>query len=561
MSNKKTIKTSLQGEALLNSPRLNKGSAFTQEEREQFNLTALLPDSIETIEQQVARAWIQVNSFNTPLQKNTYLMDLHNSNETLFYKLIAAHLEELLPLVYTPTVGTAVMNFSDEIRKPLRALYISDDNVKNIDKIFCNYANSDIRIIVVTDGERILGIGDQGIGGVFISVAKLALYSLFAGVNPANTLPIILNIGTNNQELLNNPHYIGKKVKRLAGKPYDEFIATFVNAVKKHFPEILLHWEDFGKDNAYKNLKLYRDKICSFNDDIQGTGVVTLAAIVAAVKALGKKLSEQRIVILGAGSAGIGIAEQIYNAMRRSENASEEIARSCFWFVDKNGLLTTNITNFTEEQKPYVRDIKTISWNVKDKNNITLLDVVKNVKPTILIGCSGVGKIFTQEVIQTMSANVERPIILPLSNPTANSEAVPEDLIKWSNGKALIATGSPFAPVEFSGRKITIAQCNNALAFPGIGFGTIIAEAKMLSDNLLWTACEALYQEAPILQDINAPLLPAITKGFEMARKITFAVANKAIADGLAKISKEDIEKIFAELYWEPTYLSYEYLK
>lgn len=560
LANKKMLKVSLQGEMLLNSPRLNKGSAFSIEERRNFNLMALLPDCIETLECQADRAWNQVNSYSTPLQKNTYLMELHNTNETLFYELIKSHLEELLPVIYTPTVGMAVTNFSAEIRKPLRALHLSYENIKNIDDIFARYSKSDIRVIVVTDGERVLGLGDQGIGGVFISVAKLMLYSLFAGLNPVHTLPIVLDIGTNNPKLLNNPYYLGEKTERLAGKFYDDFIANFVIAVKKYFPKALLHWEDFGKDNAYKNLKLYRNQICSFNDDIQGTGVVTLAAIVAALKALRKKLSEQRIVILGAGSAGIGIAEQIYNAILRSEKIVENTARKCFWFVDKNGLITNNTINITTEQKLYVRDIKeSINWNVNDINNITLLEVVKNVKPTILIGCSGVGRIFTQEIIQTMSSQVEHPIILPLSNPTTSCEAVPEDLIKWTNGKALIATGSPFASVEFSGRKVTIAQCNNALVFPGLGFGAIIAQAQQLTDNLLWTACEELYKEAPILQNINEPLLPPITKGFEIARKIIFAVANKAISDGLAKINKEDIEKNFNELYWEPVYLLYKY--
>lgn len=548
------LTTSLKGETLLNNPRLNKGTAFTTDERTELALTGLLPPVVETIEQQAVRVWQQLNTLANIEQKNIYLMELFNTNETLFYRLVKEHVERLLPIIYTPTVGTAVKKFSDEWRQLSQGLYLTYDDIDSLESIFDRYTHANIDVIVVTDGEGVLGIGDQGVGAIYISVAKLMLYSLFAGVNPANTLPIVLDLGTNNQQLLANPQYLGKKNPRLEGKQYDHFIAAFVAAVKKKFPSVFLHWEDFGRENAYKNLHLYRNKISSFNDDIQGTGVVTLAAIMAGIQATNNALAEQRIVIFGAGTAGTGIADQIRTVMEK-QGVNNPAGK--FWLLDKQGLLTTNTSDFTEAQKIYLRDVKEIiDWRVNNQNNITLLEVVKNVKPTILIGCSGVGGAFSEEVIRAMAQNIERPLILPLSNPTEKAEAIPQDLLSWTDGKALIATGSPFGKATYKNKEIVITQCNNALSFPGIGLGVIATKATKLTDEMLWQACMALYQNAPILHDNEAPLLPSITEAAKTAWQIALAVAKQAVKEGVAT-KTENIEQLLTKLFWEPKYLSY----
>jgi malate dehydrogenase (oxaloacetate-decarboxylating) len=523
----------------------NKTTAFTKDEREALGLVGKLPPAIETLEQQVSRVWAQVNSYQTTLHKNIYLMELHNSNEVLFYAVLKKYLTELLPIVYTPTVGLAVQKFSDEFRFPPRALYLTLDDQDNLIEILRNYSSDEIKIIVVTDSEGILGIGDQGIGGVCIPVAKLALYTLFAGFDPKCGLPIVLDVGTNNEELLHNPFYLGKRQKRTTGKAYDEFIAKFVAAVKQVLPNVLLHWEDLGRDNADKNLQLYRDKICSFNDDIQGTGVVTLAAILSATKALKQKIGEQRIIIFGAGTAGVGIANQICAAIVK-EGVDEATARKCFWLIDKQGLLTKAIKDATTGQSQYLRENSEIEkWQVTDRNNISLLEVVKNVHPTILIGCSGRGGAFTEEVIKAMAQQAEHPIIMPLSNPTEKCEAIPENIVNWTNGKALIATGSPFP---------NIAQCNNALAYPGLGVGAVLVKSKMISDNMLWQACVALAENSPILKNDNAPLLPPVSQAAQINRKITLAVAKAAIDENLAQLIPKDLEKYLDEIFWEAVY-------
>jgi malate dehydrogenase (oxaloacetate-decarboxylating) len=524
---------------------INKTTAFTDDERKALGLIGKLPAAIETLEQQVARVWAQVNSYQTALHKNIYLMELHNSNEVLFYAVLKKYLTELLPIVYTPTVGLAVQKFSDEFRMPPKALYLTLDDQDNLNEILRNYSSDEIKIIVVTDSEGILGIGDQGVGGVCIPVAKLALYTLFAGFDPKYGLPIVLDVGTNNEELLNNPFYLGKRQKRVTGKVYDEFIKKFVSAVKQVFPNVLLHWEDFGRDNSDKNLRLYRDKICSFNDDIQGTGVVTLAAVLAATKALKQKIGEQRIVIFGAGTAGVGITNQICAAIVK-EGVDEAVARKCFWLVDKQGLLTGNITDATPGQGAYLRtDLEIKTWFVADKNNITLLEVVKNIQPTILIGCSGRGSAFTEEIVKTMAQHVEYPIIMPLSNPTEKCEATPDNLVNWTNNKALIATGSPFP---------NTAQCNNALAYPGLGMGAVLVKAKMISDNMLWQACETLADNSPILKDRSAPLLPPVSAATDINEKIALSVAKAAIDENLVQSIPKDLGKYLDEIYWEAIY-------
>jgi malate dehydrogenase (oxaloacetate-decarboxylating) len=548
MSNNKTLKISLQGDALLNCNLLNKGTAFTQEERHQLHLLGRLPLRVEEIEEQVARVYAQFQSLTSPKQQNIFLTDLYGTNQTLFFKLVAAHIEEMTPVIYTPHVATACQTFSEEFRRPY-GLYISYPEKDHIAEMLDNRLTKDVDLIVVTDGERILGIGDQGVGGIGIPVGKLILYSLFGGIDPKRTLPIVLDVGTNNAQRLENPLYLGWRNPRITGKQYDEFIEAFVTAVKQKLPNVFLQWEDFGKDNAAKNLTKYRNQICSFNDDIQGTAVVTLGALLASIKTIKQKVSAQRIVMLGAGSASVGIAELICQAMMR-EGMSEKQAHQNFWLINATGLVTTKSHKLSPQQQPFARD---------DSEIISFADVVKMVKPTVLIGCSTVGGAFTKEIVCTMANHVERPIIFPLSNPTANCEALPEDLIHWTDGKALIATGSPFAPVTYKGKTFITAQCNNAFVFPGIGLGTIVAQAKQVSDEMLWAASQALLNEAPSLNDPHAPLLPAIANAPAIARKIAYAVAQQAIKEGLAGIdANADIQTLIDNHYWQPEYVRYQ---
>ncbi len=552
---KKWLETSVSGKALLMTPQLNKGTAFSEEEREKFNLLGKLPAQIETIEEQISRAYQQFSSYQTNLQRNIYLGNLHDSNQVLFYALVSQHLQEMIPVIYTPIVGTAVKQFSQEFRTP-RGLYINYTDINRIDKILDNRSNPDIDILVVTDGEGVLGIGDQGIGGMDIPVAKLMVYGLCGGINPINTLPILLDVGTNNQALLDDPMYLGLRHKRITGKDYDKFIEKFVTAVKRKFPNVFLHWEDFGRTNARRNLERFRNEVCTFNDDMQGTGVVTVAAILAAVKAAKSSLKEQRIVIFGAGTAGTGIADQICAAMIHEGMSSKE-ARACFWLLDRPGLLTENLSELTEAQRPYARAISEVSsWHVS--NNIGLAEVINQVRPSILIGCSAQTGAFSQPIIEAMASGIEHPIILPLSNPTEQCEATPQDLMNWTKGKALIATGSPFDPMVFNGKSIPVGQCNNALVFPGIGLGVVAAQAQSLTEEMLWAACVALAEFAPIHKDPHAPLLPSLEKAKEAARHIAIAVVNQARREGVARTTPDDVsEELVQARMWEAHYLPF----
>ncbi len=516
------VETPLTGNSLLSSAKLNKGCAFTHEEREEFGLSGLLPYQIETLEQQVARMYVQYQEHHTDLAKNIYLNVLHDYNETLFYKLISLHLDEMLPIIYTPTVGEAVQRFSLEHRKA-KGLYFSYPDRNNIDKILSHRVMRDVDLSVVTDGESVLGIGDQGIGGINISHAKLNVYTLCGGLSPHRFLPIQLDVGTNNPHLLNDPMYLGWRHERITGANYDDFIDAFVQKITHRFPHILLHWEDVGRNNARRILSYYRDKICTFNGDMQGTGVIALASVLAGVIASGTPLNQHRIVLLGAGTAGAGIADQIYGALRRN-GLSETEARQRLWLLDKPGLLTEAIP-LMPCQVPYARKLEEIKhWKLRDKSMISLYDVVKNVKPTILIGCSTVAGAFNKEIVQLMSANVERPIIMPLSNPTSLSEAKPDDLLAWTDGQALIATGSPFPEVHYNDRWFRIAQSNNAFAFPGIGLGAVAVKAKHISDDMLWAATQALCQCSPVNQDKMAPLLPKLSEAKMVSVNIALAV-------------------------------------
>lgn len=549
------IVTSLTGNDLLGTPKLNKGCAFTQAEREEFGLLGLLPHQVETFEQQVARMYVQYHEHHTNLGKNIYLNVLHDYNETLFYKLVSQHLAEMLPIIYTPTVGEAVQRFSLEHRKA-KGLYISYPDLHHIDKILDNRLPPELDLTVVTDGEAVLGIGDQGIGGINISSAKLMVYTLCGGINPHRVLPVQLDVGTNNPHLLNDPMYLGWRHERITGKQYDEFIEAFVHAITKKFPSILIHWEDLGRDNARRILSEYRNSICTINGDMQATGVVALSCVLTGILASGIPLADHRIVIMGAGTAGIGIADQIYDAMRRN-GISEEKARSCFWLLDRPGLLTKD-SPLLPFQAPYARHPKDLNgWDLTQPQT-GLLDVVKHVKPTILIGCSTAAGAFNEEVVKTMAAHVKRPIIMPLSNPNSLAEAKPEDLLKWTDGHAIVATGSPFPDVLHNNTWHRIAQSNNAFAFPGIGLGTIAVKAKQISDGMLWAATQALSQCSPATKDFTAPLLPKIAEAKMVSFHVAVAVAEQAQKEGLAQIGNNiDVKEAVKRTMWEPRYYPY----
>lgn len=544
------IETSLTGKALLVTPLLNKGTAFTYEERVELGLLGKLPYRIESLEEQLVRAKNQYNRYASVLQKYIYLNNLHDKNEILFYKLLLDNIHETLPMIYTPGVGSAVKEYSQEFRQP-RGLYIAYPDKDKIRSILENRTHSDIDIIVVTDGERILGLGDQGIGGMDIPIAKLVVYSL-CGVDPYRTLPIFLDVGTDNPQLLNDPLYLGWRHPRIRGKEYDDFIELFVNAIHDIFPQTFLHWEDFGLHNARRILETYRKFHCTFNDDMQGTGVVTLAALLSAVQATKIPLEHHRVVILGAGTAGIGITEQLFSAMCR-QGIDQEAARRQFWLIDREGLLLENSPELKSFQAIFARPNDEASlWPADGRD---LLSVVKAVKPTILVGCSTVRGAFTEEVIRTMTKQVAQPIIFPLSNPNENCEALPEHVISWSNGKALIATGSPFDPVVYKGKTYHITQCNNALSFPGIGLGIIATRATELTDNMLWAATLAICEQSPARRDHTSPLLPEVVEIPNLACHVALAVAKQAVSDKVATVVPNmDPPNFIRENIWRPYY-------
>ena len=553
---KPMIKTSITGKHLLALPQLNKGTAFTQSEREVFGLLGKLPHRIETLDEQVTRAYLQLSQYTTPLQKNIYLNNLHDKNHILFYQLLAQHIEELIPIIYTPTVGQAVQAFSREYRQP-RGLYISHTYQEDLETILKNRSNPDIDLIVVTDGEGVLGIGDQGIGGMDIPVAKLMVYSACGGIDPSRTLPIFLDVGTNNVELLDDPLYLGCRHNRIYADEYDKFMDKFIHSIQKYFPHAFLHWEDFGRNNANRILLKYQHQLCSFNDDIQGTGATTLAALLAAADATELPLIQHRFVIYGAGSAGMGVSDQIVSALVRLGLRREE-AYHRFCLVDRQGLLIDTDPNLTPAQKPYARKhVEFQHWNTTDKTQLTLADTVKAFRPTILIGCSAQPGHFTQEIITHMASYCERPIIFPLSNPDQKCEAKPFDILTWTQGKALVATGTAFDMVRLENRIFTIAQCNNALIFPGIGLGVITVQAKQVNEAMLWAAAEALSELSPIREDHFLPLLPSLCDAEQISKKVALAVARAAIASKVARKHPKNLEKLIEDSYWKPDYLPF----
>lgn len=533
-SGKEWIKTDLKGKALLVTPLLNKGTAFTFEERCTLGILGKLPAKTETLDEQIVRAYHQYKKYKSDLQKHIYLNNMHDKNEVLFYKLVTDYMVEMMPVLYTPSVGKAVQAFSHEFRQP-RGLFISYADQDNIDLILENRTHPELAVIVVTDGERVLGIGDQGVGAIDIPIAKLMLYTLCGGINPYHTLPIVLDVGTNNPKLLKDPLYLGWRHPRIQGEEYDRFIEKFVCAVQKHFPNTFLHWEDFGRDNARRILERYRNQLCTFNDDMQGTSVVAVSALLTAMDRVQQQLTDQRIVIFGAGTAGVGIADRIVDSMVR-QGISESIARSQIWLIDRDGLLVKESPGLMPFQLPYIR---------AEKRGLSLAEVVQKVKPSVLIGCSAVGGAFTEDIVREMALHTKRPIIFPLSNPTEQSEATPQDLLKWTNGQALIATGSPFGD--------TCAQCNNAFSFPGVGLGLIASRARSLTDGMLWAACEALSRAAPV--GASAPLLPSLSEARAVAVKIAIAVIDKAREEGQARIdSSTSAEEAVKKTLWEPYY-------
>jgi len=548
------IITTLKGKEVLSNPFINKGTAFTKEEREELGLDGLLPPQVLTLDEQANRTYEQYSMRTTDLFKNGLLYDLYNRNVVLFYRLLKDHLAEMLPIIYTPTVGEAIQTYSHSYHRP-GGLYLSIDHPEGIEKGFANLgvSKNDIDLIVVTDSESILGIGDQGVGGINIAIGKLAVYTAAAGIDPSRVLPVVLDVGTNNQSLIDDPIYIGNKFARVRGERYDDFIDLFVHTARKFFPEVLLHWEDLGNVNARNILDKYGDKILTFNDDIQGTGAVTLAAIMSALKVTETSLKDQRIVVFGPGAAGIGNADQMADAMVL-EGLTREEAHDRFWAIDYRGLLTDETPDVLKFQKPYVRKAEEVkNWESNEDGNISLLEVVKRVKPTILIGTSGQASAFTEEIVKEMAKHVERPIIMPMSNPTHLAEAVPEDLIKWTDGKALIATGSPFADVEYNGVSYQIGQSNNAFVFPGLGLGAIVSKAQVISKGMFTAAANAVAEMCDNNQP-GASLLPSIEKLHDVSIYVAVEVAKAALEDGIARADISDVPKAIVDAVWQPEY-------
>lgn len=544
------------GPSLLETPLLNKGSAFSAKERAAFNLTGLVPPRYETIEEQVERAYLQYNSFDEALNKHIYLRAIQDNNETLFYRLIQKHIDEMMPIIYTPTVGDACEQFSD-IYRSSRGLFVSWEERHQLDDIVRNATKRKVKVIVVTDGERILGLGDQGIGGMGIPIGKLSLYTACGGISPAYTLPVMLDVGTNNEKLLNDPMYMGARHPRIGQADYDEFVDMFIKAVKRRWPDVLIQFEDFAQPNAMPLLSRYRDEVCCFNDDIQGTAAVTLGTILAACRMKKQKLSEMKVVFVGAGSAGCGIAEMLIQQMV-FEGLSDAEARQQVFMIDRFGLVSEGMEGLRDfQQKLQQRQADLAEWTFSGEYP-SLLDVMHCAQPDILIGVSGQPGLFTEQVIRAMKQNCELPIIFPLSNPSRQVEARPEQVIQWTDGEVVIATGSPFKPVVYNDKTFPIAQCNNAYIFPGIGLGVVAAKAKRVSDEMLMAASNALADASPLVNYGTGSLLPSLTEIAQLSRHIAFAVGKVAMEQGLAlELSDEALEQSIERNFWKAEYRPY----
>jgi malate dehydrogenase (oxaloacetate-decarboxylating) len=549
-------RTTLRGRQVLADPRINKGTAFGDAERAALGLVGLIPAGHLTLEQQASRIYAQFLRQSSDLARNVLLNELHDRNEVLYYRVLADHLSEMLPVIYTPTVGQAIEHYSHEYRRP-RGVYLSVDEPEQIEQSLRAFGKQEdeIDLIVATDAGAILGIGDWGVGGMSIAVGKLAVYTAAAGIDPSRSLPVMLDVGTDRLTLLDDPMYIGNRHPRVPADEYDAFLAAFVAAVARVFPRALLHWEDMGTANARRLLNQYRDELPSFNDDIQGTGAVNLAAVLAAVKATGTELASHRIVIFGAGSAGTGIADQLTAALIAGGLSAEE-ATARFWAVDRNGLVVTGSDWPSAEQLRYGRaEAEVADWQCDEVlGGIPLAEVVRRVHPTVLIGTSARGGAFTEEIVKDMAAHTERPVIMPMSNPTELAEARPADLIEWTGGRALVATGSPFPPVDYAGTRYVIGQANNALVFPGLGLGAITARASKITDGMLSAAAHAVAG----LVDTGAPgvpLLPQVAELRDTSLAVAVAVAEAAAADGVAgRELADDLPAQVRALMWQPAY-------
>jgi malate dehydrogenase (oxaloacetate-decarboxylating) len=552
------IRTSLSGIDLLLNPRLNKGTAFTEAERNAFGLHGLLPPHVSTMAQQRERRLRVLKSRESDFGKYSNMRDLQNNNETLFYNLIAHHVEELLPIVYTPAVGEGCQRFSEIYRKP-RGLFLSYENRHRMEQILSDPAYDEVRCIVVSDGERILGLGDQGAGGMGIPIGKMALYTALGGIPPEHCLPILLDVGTDNEALLRDPIYIGCQHKRIRGAEYDAFVEHFVTAVEQRWPHILLQWEDFAGVNAARLLQRYRNRLCTFNDDIQGTAAVTTGTLLAAVYATGIPLKEQTIAMFGAGSAGIGIIGLLIAAMQE-EGLSEEQARQRIYAFNRHGLLIEGCEGIKPGQETLLRKKQDVAgWKLDGAGPISLLDVVRNAHVTVLAGVSAQAGAFSEEIVREMARHTERPVIFPLSNPTVKAEATPEDLMRWTGGRALVGSGSPFPPVEVNGKMVRISQINNSYIFPGLALGILVSRALRVTDGMIMAAAKALATLSPARLDCTEPLLPPIGESRQVGLVVGETVARQAMADGVAEYLEPSIlRKRLLEYVWEPEYLPYE---
>ena len=538
------------GQTRLNDPFLNRGTAYTKEQREQYHLEGMLPPKQQTLEEQAREVYLQYQEKKTNLEKRIFLMTVFNTNRVLFFKVFSEHVTEFMPIVYDPTIAESIENYSHLFVNPQNAAFLSIDEPDQIEASLKNAADGrDIKLIVVTDGEEILGIGDWGTQGVDISVGKLMVYTAAAGVDPACVLPVVLDVGTNNEKLLSDSLYLGNHHRRINGEPYYQFVDRFVQAVEKLFPGLYLHFEDFGRDNADNLLKHYRGQILTFNDDIQGTGVIVLAGILGALKISGQKLTEQKYVCFGAGTAGTGIVEQVYAEMLQMGMKPDE-ARKHFYLVDKQGLLFEDTPDLTPAQKPFVRKKAEFAH---PEQLTDLKSVVQAVHPDILVGTSTRSGAFTQEIVTEMAAHTERPIIFPLSNPTQLAEAKAQDLIQWTKGKALVATGIPADPVEYQGTKYEIGQANNALVYPGLGLGALAVNAKILSDEMISVAAHSLGGIVDSSKP-GAAVLPPVEKLNVFSQTVAKAVANQAIKDHLNQNDYQDGEEAVQALRWSPVY-------
>lgn len=547
--------TRLRGRAVLTDPRLNKGTAFSQRERRELGLVGLLPPRELTLEQQATRAYLRYLEQPNDLAKHVFLTALHDRNEVLFFRVLGRHLPEMLPIVYTPTVGEAIMRYSHEYRRP-RGIYLSVDDPDGIEAALMAAGRTadEVDLIVATDAQGILGIGDWGVGGIDIAVGKLNVYTAAAGINPARTLAVMLDVGTDRDTLLDDPLYLGLRHPRVDREAYDAFIDRYVDAATRLFPHAILHWEDFGTSNARRILDRYRPTTLTFNDDMQGTGAIALAAILSATQQLGIPLHEHRVVVHGSGTAGIGIADQLRDAMC-TMGVPRDVATRQFWCVGRHGLLTEDRPDLRDFQVPYARPVDELAdWDVDDElGGASLLEVVRRVRPTILIGTSGRPQAFSEEVVREMAAHVERPVIMPMSNPTSLCEALPQDLVEWADGRALVATGSPFPPVSYRGVDHEIAQVNNALVFPGLGLGVIVARASRITDGMLLAAAQAVAS----LSDTSRPgssLLPRVSDLREVSSVVAAAVVRQAIEDGVAPAQDADVDELVRGSMWRCDY-------